>query len=206
MTTPKLISDKLLLREIKSNDIFGYYEIVSDAETMQQFGGPTVENDLERKDTVMRMKVEREQNISYFWTITLRGEKEFIGFIRMFSYNSNYYDLSFSAMGEQRFNEDFLKEIDRNNGWEIDYALLKNHRNKGIMKEALSLVLDFCSENNISPVYAKINSLKNQPSEKVLVANSFKRLMPLMDLSVLERPDIDTIIQNKDYGMMYVKY
>lgn len=207
MTTPKLTSDNLILREIKSNDIFGYYQILSDVETMQQFGGPVLNNDLDRKDTVMRMKIEREQNKSFFWTVTLREEKEFIGFVRLYSYNSEYYDLSFSAMGDYRYDPNFLKEIDRENGWEIDYALLREYRNKGIMTEAVSMVLEYCSESNLSPIYAKINSLKNQASERVLVSNSFKRLMPMIhDLSMLNSPDVNSIIENRDYGMMYVRH
>ena len=48
-----------------------------------------------------RMKVEREKNISYFWSIILQEEKEFVGFVRLYSYNSKYFELSFSAMGQQ---------------------------------------------------------------------------------------------------------
>mgnify|MGYP000875839842 FL=1 len=203
----KLTSENLILREMKSNDIFGYYQILSDAITMQQFGGPVLENDLDRKDTVIRMKIEREQNKSFFWTITLREEREFIGFVRLFSYASEYYDLSFSAMGDYRNDTDFLKEVNRKNGWEIDYALLKEYRNKGIMTEAVRMVLKFTSDCNLSPIYAKINSLKNQASEKVLISNSFKRLMPLIhDLSILNSQDPSSIIENKEYGMMYVRY
>ncbi len=81
--TPKLSTQRIMLREIKANDIFGYYEILSDKETMNQFGGPVMDNDIDRKDIVTRMKVEREKNISYFWSIILQDEKEFIGFVRL---------------------------------------------------------------------------------------------------------------------------
>ena len=53
------------------------------------------------------------------------------------SYKTSYYDSSFSAMGEMRNSSEILQYIDRN-GWEIEYALLKNFRGKGIMKEARS--------------------------------------------------------------------
>jgi RimJ/RimL family protein N-acetyltransferase len=207
MTTPKLTSETLILREIKSNDIFGCYQILSDPITMQQFGGPVLDNDLDRKDMVMRMKIEREQNKSFFWTVTLREEREFIGFVRLFSYNSEYFDLSFSAMGQHINDESFLSEVDRKNGWELDYALLPDYRNRGIMTEAVGLVLNFCSEINLSPIYAKINSIKNRPSERVLVSNSFKRLMPLVyDIEALKGPNANSIIENGEYGMMYVKH
>jgi len=205
MTTPKLSNEYLLLREMKSNDIFGYYEILSDAETMQQFGGPPLNNDIERKDIVEQLKIERERNLSFFWSITLKHEREFIGFIRLLSYKSSYYDLSFSAMGEARYSDDFLNEIDRN-GWEIDYVLLKEYRNKGIMKEAMGLVLDFSDSNNITPIYAKVNSVKNIPSIRVLAQNSFIQLMPLMhDNPLTNTLYAETIIKDKNYGMMFVK-
>ena len=47
--TPKLSTEKLILREIKINDLFGIYEIMSDDETMKLFGGPVLKNDLEIK-------------------------------------------------------------------------------------------------------------------------------------------------------------
>ena len=111
--TPKLLTERLILREIKGNDIFGYSEILSDSETMKLFGGPLLTNDLDNKDFVQRMKAEREKGISYFWTITLKDEKEFIGFVRLMSYNSSYYDASFSSIGEHRFDTEFLKYFDR---------------------------------------------------------------------------------------------
>lgn len=203
--TPKLSTQRIILREIKANDIFGYYEILSDKETMNQFGGPVMENDIDRKDIVTRMKVEREKNIMYFWSIILQDEKEFIGFVRLYSYNSDYFDLSFSAMGDHKNDKEFLSLVDRQNGWEIDYALLPKYRNNGIMSEAVTLVIDHCNENSILPIYAKVNSLKNEASVKVLLNNSFEKLMPLIsNPELLNTKNIDSIIQNKDFGMMFV--
>ena len=45
MSTPKLKTERLILRGIKSNDIFGYSEILTDKETMKLFGGPTLGSD-----------------------------------------------------------------------------------------------------------------------------------------------------------------
>ena len=120
--TPKLSTEKLILREIKINDLFGIYEIMSDDETMKLFGGPVLTNDLEIKDFIQIVKSEREDGISYFWSIILREEKEFVGFIRLKSYNSKYYDSAFSSIGTHRFDNEFVKYFDRTNGWEIDYT------------------------------------------------------------------------------------
>ncbi len=108
-------------------------------------------------------------------------------------------------MGDHINDGEFLSLVDKLNGWEIDYALLPKFRNKGIMSEAVELVIDYCNENFILPIYAKVNSLKNEASVKVLINNSFDKLMPLIaDPELLKTKDIDTIIRDKDLGMMFV--
>lgn len=201
--TPKLITSRLILREIKGNDLFGYYEIRSDTETMQLFGGPILTNDFELKNFVEQMKLERENGISYFWSIVLKEEKEFIGFIRLMSYKSNYYDASFSVLGEHKFDSEFLKYFDRENGWEIDYALFINQRNKGIMKEAVGAVLEFCQFENINPVYAKVNHMTNIATVSVLKYHKFQDHLPQIDQTLLEKYDIETIFKNNEFGMIY---
>ena len=201
--TPKLTTSRLVLREIKGNDLFGYYEIRSDKETMQLFSGPLLTNDLDNKNFVEQMKFERENGFSYFWTIVLKEEKEFIGFVRLMSYKSNYYDASFSAIGEHKFDSEFLKYFDRENGWEIDYALLRNQRNKGIMKEAVGAVLEFCQLENINPVYAKVNHMTNTATVSVLKHHKFQDHLPQIDQTLLEKYDAETIIKNKEFGMIY---
>lgn len=174
----KIVTDRLTLREIKSNDIFGYSELFSDRETMKLFGGPPVTNDLEIKNVIEQKRREEDEGISLFWTITLSDEREFIGFIRLMSYNSIYFDLSFESMGVMKNSPDLLKYIDKKNGWEIDYALLKDYRNKGIMTETIFAIHDFCRENNISPIYAKVNSLENKSTVSVLLKTGFKEHLP----------------------------
>ena len=63
--TPKLSTEKLILREIKINDLFGIYEIMSDDETMKLFGGPVLTNDLEIKDFIQIVKSEREDGFLF---------------------------------------------------------------------------------------------------------------------------------------------
>lgn len=201
--TPKLTTSRLLLREIKGNDLFGYYEILSDKETMDLFGGAPMTNDLDNKDFVEQMRSERENDISYFWSIVLKEEREFIGFIRLMSYKSNYYDTSFSAIGTYRFNSEFLKYFDRSNGWEIEYALLKNQRNRGIMKEAVGAVLAFCQSKSIFPIYAKVNHMTNTATVKVLKYHNFQNHLPQIDQKLLDIYDAESIIEMKKYGMVF---
>ena len=174
----KLITDHLTLREIKAKDVFGYSELFADKETMDLFGGPTVNNDLEISDVIATKRKEYENGTALFWTITETEEREFIGFVRLMSYDSYYFDASFSSMGELRNSPELLNYIDKQNGWEIDYALLKEFRNKGFMSEAISAVLDYCTTNSIRVIYAKVNSMENKATTAVLLKNDFVEHLP----------------------------
>lgn len=179
MSTPKFKTDRLILRGIKSNDIFGYSEILSNAETMKLFGGPTLGSDLEMINFVQQMQKEREKNISFFWSIVPKIEKEFAGFVRLMNYESMYFDSSYQSMGDYKDSSEFRKYIDRK-GWEIDYALLERYRGNGIMTEAVTTILNFAISEGLSPIYAKVNSMENLATIKVLQKNDFKELLPQM--------------------------
>jgi RimJ/RimL family protein N-acetyltransferase len=71
-----------------------------------------------------------------------------------------------------------LNYIDKENGWEIDYALLKEFRNKGFMTEAISAVQAYCKANSIVVVYAKVNSMENKATTAVLLKNDFADHLP----------------------------
>jgi RimJ/RimL family protein N-acetyltransferase len=174
----KLTTDGLTLREIKAKDVFGYTELFSDSETMDLFGGPTVKSDIEISNLISIKRQEFENNAALFWTITETEEKEFIGFIRLMNYQSYYFDESYSSMGEERNNPEFLQYIDRQNGWELDYALLPNYRQKGFMTEVIKAVLKYCGESGINTVYAKVNSNTNKPTIAVLLKNGFEEHLP----------------------------
>lgn len=174
----KIITEHLTLREIKAKDVFGYSELFADKETMDLFGGPTVNNDLELSDVISTNREEFENETAIFWTITETVEKEFIGFIRLINYKSHYFDASYSSMGELRNSPEFLNYIDKENGWEIDYALLKKFRNKGFMTETISAVQDYCRVNSICVIYAKVNSLENKATIAVLLKNDFAEHLP----------------------------
>jgi hypothetical protein len=76
------------------------------------------------------------------------------------SYSSDYYDSSFSSIGDQRFDAEFLKYFDRANGWGIEYALIKSQRNISIMRKAVGAVLELCKAEYLSPIYERLIQLK----------------------------------------------
>jgi ribosomal-protein-alanine N-acetyltransferase len=178
MPFPKLTTDRLILREIKTSDALAHAELFYDRETMAFFGGVPITSDLEINKVVELRKTEYLSRDSIFWVVTMVDEKEFIGFVRLMSYAGHYYDKSFSSMGESRNHPEFLKDFSRQ-GWEIDYALFKEYRNKGIMTEAVKEVLTYCSENNLRPIYAKVNDQRNVATVKLLNSLEFEQHIPL---------------------------
>lgn len=62
----KLVTDNLTLREIKAKDVFGYSELFADKETMDLFGGPTVNNDLEISDVIATKEKNMKMGLHYF--------------------------------------------------------------------------------------------------------------------------------------------
>jgi len=189
MTFPRITTPRLILREIKNKDIFAHSVLFSDKETMELFGGYRLSNDLGLSNVVDYFRNDFDKGYSIFWVITLVEEMEFIGFIELKSYNSSHFDQSFAAMGDLRNDPDFLKYIDKK-GWEIDYALLKKYRGKGIMTEATQFVLDYCITCNLSPIYAKVNNLTNLATIGVLKRIGFVDFLPQIN-------------EKGEFGMMY---
>jgi len=189
MNFPKIITSRLTLREIKSKDIFAYLELFTDKETTDLFGGLPVSSESEVIDLIETIRKDFENRNLIFWVITKSDLKEFIGFIRLMSYNSYLFDISYSSMGEAKNSPEFLSYIDKE-GWEIDYALLKDYRRQGIMTETLLAILKFCSENEITPIYAKVNSLSNDATVKLLKNCEFKDYLPQLN-------------RKGGYGMIY---
>ena len=176
MPVPKLVTERLILRELKSKDMFALCELFSDSETMKLYGGPVL-NELQTKDLIKNTAFDFEKSNAVFWAITLTEDREFIGFIKIMSYQSYYFDASFASMGDLRNDPGLLTYIDKS-GWETDYALLKAYRKKGIMTEALKAVTSYCRTNGISPLYAKVNSLKNKATIALLMNNKFTECLP----------------------------
>ena len=189
MSVEKITSDNLILREIKSKDIFAYSELFSDTDTMALFGGAPVNNVLDLKNVISSKQNEARLNQALFWSITEVEEREFVGFIRLMNYESFYFDSSYEVMGSLKDSPEFSKYIERK-GWEMDYALLSDYRGKGIMSESINLVLKLCAERGLKPIYAKVNSNSNKSTIRVLIKNGFQEHLPL---------------QNKDgeLGMIY---
>ena len=180
MSIEKLTSTNLILRELKSKDLLSYFDLLADSETMTFFGGPTVNNVLDLNNVITKKLTEFKLNQSHFWVITEVEEREFVGFIRIMNYESFYFDASYESMGSLKDSAPFNQFINRK-GWEVEYALLPEFRNRGIMNECLNLVLKYCKEKSFTPIYAKVNSMSNKPSINVLIKNKFREYLQMQN-------------------------
>jgi len=189
MITQKLKTNRLILRGIKSDDVFGCFEILSDTETMILYGGVGLSSDLEIANFISTIRKQEADNIGFFWSIITQLDKEFIGFIKLMNYESSYFDMSYAAMGELRNSPEFKEYVDRK-GWEINYVLLKEYRGFGYMTEAINAIVEFATIENLNPIYAKVVSISNKSTIRVLQKNNFSEL-------------IQTISDDSQMGMLY---
>lgn len=176
MKAPKFISERLILRAIKANDIFDIAEIVSDKETSELFGGIEKENDLYMFNFVELIQEDRQANTSFFWSITMKENLDFIGFIRLISCQSED-----SNINNLLYLEGYTDSTD-NNGWEIDYVLLKPYRGNRYMSESINVILNFAINERLLPMYARVQSVKNKSSIAILKKYGFKDLFPITNV------------------------
>jgi hypothetical protein len=71
------------------------------------------------------------------------------------------------------------------------------------MTEAVGEVLEFCKAENLSPIYAKVNSMTNAATVKVLRHHKFADHLPQIDPKLLEKYDAKTIVENNLMGMTF---
>lgn len=178
----RIETENLVLRKLKLEDLFGYYEFKSDFDTMQLFGGRSIHYDKELQDFITFINEDSSKGNLLFWTITLKGMNEFIGFFRAIKYDSHLFGQSFYEVEKYAESTEFKISVDRKNGWEIDYALLPKFRGKGIMSEAADAILKYMLRDlYIKVIYAKVASIKNESSIKVLKKNLFTELFPVFN-------------------------
>ena len=85
----------------------------------------------------------------------------------------------------------------------VKERLTKSQRNKGIMREAVGAVLEFCTSENISPLYARVNSMTNSATVKILRYHGFEDHLPQVDPILLKTYGAKKIIEKNEMGMIF---
>ena len=147
---PILTTERLMLRQLVTNDEQAIFNLRSDAE-INKFLDRKIAGTLDdARQFINAVNDNVDKNISIYWAITFSGKSELVGTICLFCFS------------------------DENDQCEIGYELLTNFQRQGIMQEAVDKVIDYAF--NIIGV-KKIEAFlhrNNQSSIKLLEKLSFR--------------------------------
>jgi ribosomal-protein-alanine N-acetyltransferase len=144
-----LESERLLLRQITPDDVNEIFALRSNPETMKYIPRPlaTTKDDAMGHIKMIQDKIVSNEGIN--WAITKKGNPKMIGII-----------------GHYRIRWEHFRS-------EIGYMLLPEHQGKGIITEAIQLLVDYgFNEMNMHSLEAIIDP-ENTASARVLEKNNF---------------------------------
>lgn len=162
--TKILNTSRLILRKITIEDVKDIYEYASKEET-SKFLTWKPHKSIKETEEYVKNAASRYNESTFRWGIVDKSENKLIGVI------------------------DFVKIDETNNECEIGYVLNPKYWGKGIMKEALPKVLNYLfKEVGLEQINAKVE-LGNIASEKVLLANNFKKLEKIISVQLPFKDD-----------------
>lgn len=147
-----LETDRLILRAWEITDLDDFFEYAS-VEGVGEKAGWEHHKSKDKSLTILKMFIEKKK----VFAIVLKENQKVIG-----------------SIGIEELSEELDKDLDNLVGRELGYVLNKDYWNKGIMKEAISKVVDYCFNT------LKLNFLMasyfnhNIASKKVLENLNFK--------------------------------
>lgn len=147
-----LETDRLILRAWEITDLDDFFEYAS-VEGVGEKAGWEHHKSKDKSLTILKMFIEKKK----VFAIVLKENQKVIG-----------------SIGIEELSEELDKDLDNLLGRELGYVLNKDYWNKGIMKEAISKVVDYCFNT------LKLNFLMasyfnhNIASKKVLENLNFK--------------------------------
>ncbi len=141
--TKKLITERLILRQIEESDAEEIYNGFINQPEFLYYANKKERTLEEEKESLKGIKEKYEKLDYYNWVITLKETKEIIGSIN-------------------------LKVEEINETVEFNYAIDNRYTNKGYMTEALNIVKDFClNEINVNRFQGGC-AVSNIASKKVM--------------------------------------
>lgn len=175
---PVLSSTRLILRKLNDTDSSDVLILRSDPQTMQFIPRPLCNTEEEARNHIEEVNEGASKNQMINWAINLKGENQVIGMIGLF------------RMQPENFRT------------ELGYILHPKFRGKGIMAEAVTLVLNYALyELDFHSVEAVIDP-RNIASERVLLAQGFLKEAHLRENKFYNVSFYDTAIYSilkRDY-------
>ncbi|SNB02319.1 putative ribosomal-protein-amino-adic N-acetyltransferase [Flavobacterium psychrophilum] len=165
-----LESKTLLLRQITSNDINEVFELRRNPETMKYIPRPLITTIDEAMGHVKMIQDKIETNEGINWAITLKGNPKMIGII-----------------GHYRIKWEHFRS-------EIGYMLLPEYHGKGIVTQAIQLIVSYGFDEMKMHSLEAIIDPKNTASAKVLEKNNFVKEAHLLQNEFYDGKFLDTVI------------
>ena len=165
-----LASDRLLLRQISPEDVKEVFALRSNAETMKYIPRPLVTNNEEALEHIKMIQDKIEKNEGINWAITLKGNQKLIGII-----------------GHYRMRWEHFRS-------EIGYMLLPEYHGKGIITEAIKLIIDYGFNQMNMHSLEGISDPANTASARVLEKNGFVKEAHFIENEFFDGKFLDSVV------------
>lgn len=147
---PKLITERLVLRNIKNTDVALIHKLHSDP-IVNAFVGRENSSSLKKaEEYVLKMQNLIAKNECIYWTITEKGNNNLIGSICLWNFDIE------------------------NDAVEIGYEMLSEFQGKGIMTEAIKKVIEYAFEKIKAKIITAFPSSDNINSVSILKKMNFQ--------------------------------
>jgi [ribosomal protein S5]-alanine N-acetyltransferase len=161
---------RLLLRQITPEDVYEVFALRSNAETMKYIPRPLVKNNNEALEHIKMIEDKIEKNEGVNWAITIKGNPKLIGII-----------------GHYRMRWEHFRS-------EIGYMLLPEYHGKGIITEAVKLMIDYGFNQMGMHSLEGIIDPANTASARVLEKNGFVKEAHFIENEFYDGKFLDTVI------------
>ncbi|WP_343617763.1 GNAT family N-acetyltransferase [Flavobacterium sp.] len=167
---PVIESERLLLRRITNDDVNEVFELRSNPETMKYIPRPLVKNNDDALAHIEMIEEKINSNIGINWGITLKGDSKLLGIIGFYRMQPENYRA------------------------EIGYMLNPDFHGKGIIPEAVHLLIQYGFKDlKLHSIEAVIDP-ENQASEKVLQKCGFVKEAHFKESEFWEGKFLDKVV------------
>jgi [ribosomal protein S5]-alanine N-acetyltransferase len=170
-----LASERLVLRQITENDVQEVFTLRSNPTSMQYIPRPIMENNEQALEHIKMIQSRIETNEGINWAITLKGNPKMIGII-----------------GHYRIKWEHFRS-------EIGYMILPEYEGKGLITEAIQLMIDYGFNQMKMHSLEAIIDPQNYASARVLEKNGFIKEAYFKENTFFEGIFYDSII----YSLLY---
>ena len=170
---PNLESERLFFRPVTPADVNEVLALRSDPSIMKYIPRPIAKNKQDALDHIEMLCNGINKNEFINWAITLKGDNKLIGMICLLRMQLNNFRT------------------------EIGYILHPDYQGRGIMHEAVNLIVEYAFEVLKFHSIEAIIDPDNKASEKVLLKNGFVKEAHLKENEFYNGKFLDTVIYSK---------